>query len=89
MIPSNTNILLPSDNNDDSYESLGIVMPSNANILLPSNNTAAFLMDFIEDPQALLAVINDPVVVASYESDDNMEEILHVASVKEGTQDFD
>ena len=46
-------------------------------------------MDFIEDPQALLAAINDPVVVAGYESDGNVEEILHAAAEKEGPQDFD
>ena len=80
---------MPSDKNDASYESLGIMMPSNTDILLPSDNTAEFLMDFIEDPQALLAAINDPVVVAGYESDDNVEEIIHAAAEKEGPQDFD
>ena len=86
---SNANFLLPSDNNDASYESLGIMMPSDTEILLPSKNTAEFLMDFIEDLQALLAAINNPVVVAVYESDDNVEEILHTAAEKEGPQDFD
>ena len=33
------------------------MMPSNTNILLTSDNTAAFLMEFIGDPQALLAEI--------------------------------
>ena len=46
-------------------------------------------MDFIEDPQALLAEINDPVVVAGYDSDRNVEEILHAAAKKERPQDFD
>ena len=46
-------------------------------------------MDFIEDPQALLAAINNPGVVAGYKSDDNVEEILHAAAEKEGPQDFD
>ena len=41
-------------------------------------------VSFFEDPQALLAAINDPVVVASYESDDNVEEIHHAAAEKEG-----
>ena len=58
------------------------MMPSNTDISLPSDNTAAFLIDFIEDTQALLAAINDPVVVAGYESDDNVKEILHVAAEK-------
>ena len=88
-MPSSTDFSLPSDNNDAPYESLGIMMPSNTNISLPSDNTAAFLMDFIEYTQALLAAINDPVVVAGYESDDNVEEILHAAAEKEGPQDFD
>ena len=51
--------------NDASNESLVIVTPSNTGISLPSNNTAAFstlLMDLIEDPPALLAAINDPVL---------------------------
>ena len=64
-------------------------MPSNTDILLPSDNTAAFLMEFIEDTQALFAAINDPIVVAGYKSDDNVEEILHAAAEKEGPQDFD
>ena len=81
--------MLPFDNNDDSYESLGSMMPSDTDILLPSDNTAAFLMDFIEDTQALLAAINDPVLVAGYESDNNAEEIIHAAVEKEGPQDFD
>ena len=89
VMPSNTEISLPSENNDSSYESLGIVMPSNTNILLSSGSTAAFLMDFIEDPQALLAAINDPVVVAGYKSDDNVGEILHASAGKEGPHDFD
>ena len=82
VMPSNTDISLPSDNNDASYESLGIMMPSNTDISLPSDNTAEFLMDFIEDLQALLAAISNPVVVADYESDDNVEEILHAAAEK-------
>ena len=89
VMPSNTDFLLPSDNNDASYESLGITMPSNTDIFLPSDNTAAFWMEFIEDPQALLEAINDTVVVAGYESDGNVEEILHAAAEKEGPQDFD
>ena len=50
-------------------------MPSSPGISLPSDNTAAFstlLMDLIEDLPALLASIKDPVVVAGYESDDNV-----------------
>ena len=88
-MPSNADFFLPSDNNYASYEILGIMMPSNTDISLPSDNTAEFLMDFIEDPQALLSSINDPVLVAGYESDDNVEEILHAAAEKEGPQDFD
>ena len=88
-MPSNTDFSLPSDNNDASYESLGIMVPSNTDISLPSDNTAAFLMDFIEDPKALLAAINYPGVLAGYECDKNLEEILHAASEKEGAQDFD
>ena len=88
-MPSNADFLLPSDNNDASYDILGIMMPSNTDISLPSDNTAEFLVDFIEDPQALLAAISDPVVVAGYESDDNVEEIIHAAAEKEGPQDFD
>ena len=78
--------------NDASNESLGIVMPSNTGISLPSDNTATFstlLMDLIEDPPALIEAINDPVVVAGYEWNDNVEEILHTAAGKEGPQDFD
>ena len=43
----------------------------------------------IEYPQALLAAINDLVVVAGYKSGDNVEAILHAAAEKEGPQDFD
>ena len=78
--------------NDASNESLGILMPSNTGILLPSDNTAEFstlLMDLIEDPPALLVEINNPVVVAVYESDENLEDILHAAAGKEGPQYFD
>ena len=75
--------------NDASYESLGIVMPSNTDISLPLDNTEAFLIDFIEDLQAILAATNDPVVVAGYESNGNVEEILHEAAGKEGPHDFD
>ena len=33
---------------------------------------------FFEDPQALLAAINDPVVVAGYESDGNLHDALPI-----------
>ena len=58
------------------------MMPSDTNISLPSDNTAAFLMDFIENTQVLLAAINDLVVVAGYDGDDNVEEILHASAEK-------
>ena len=38
VVPSNTDLLMPSDNNDASYESLGIMMLSNTYISLPSDN---------------------------------------------------
>ena len=37
VMPSSAYFLLPSDNNDDSYESLGIMMPSNTDISLTSD----------------------------------------------------
>ena len=58
------------------------MMPSNTDISLPSDNTAAFLIDFIENTQVLLAAINDTVVVAGYNSDENVEEILHASVEK-------